>query len=138
MTRRGSLESRVARIEAQLAQPPASDLPLSRHEQRELAELEHERRERFSKPIDSMDLHELADFQAWSCSDGGQAARLDQLRERARPPEEAAEKRALEMAIGSMDRGQLDAFMKTMASCSPEPAEEIAHDDHDLPGVIAE
>ena len=82
--RRGSLESRVARIEAQLAEPPASDLPLSRHEQRELAELEHERRERFSKPIDSMDLHELADFQAWSCSDGGQAARLDQLRERAR------------------------------------------------------
>ena len=49
MTRRGSLESRVARIEAQLAEPPASDLPLSCHEQRELAELEHERRERFSK-----------------------------------------------------------------------------------------
>ena len=122
MTRRGSLESRVARIEAQLAEPPASDLPLSRHEQRELAELEHERRERFSKPIDSMDLHELADFQAWSCSDGGQAARLDQLRERARSPEERAVCRAVCLAIAAMDAETLDLFMEAMASCSPEPA----------------
>ena len=122
MTRRGSLESRVARIEAQLAEPPASDLPLSRHEQRELVELERAHQARFPGEIDEWDAAMLADFMAYSCADHGPAARLDHLRRRARPPEEIAAERALEMAIGSMDRDQLDAFMEAMASCSPEPA----------------
>ena len=115
--------ARIERLERSLAAPPASTLPLSRFEQRELLALEADRAARFPRPIDSMDLHELADFLSWSAGDGhGSAQRLDQLRQRNRGQEQIAADLAFELAIGVMDRGQLDDFMAEMALLSSEPA----------------
>ena len=121
-TRRGALENRVERIERAIAEPPQVDQPLSRHELRELRELEQARQARFPGEIDQWDAAMLADFTVYSAGAGGMAQRLDHLRRRSHGREQTASDLALEMAIGSMDRDQLDAFMEAMASCSPEPA----------------
>ena len=55
--RRASLEGRVERIERAIAEPPASTLPLSRFEQRELLALEADRAARF-----------LARSTPWTCT----------------------------------------------------------------------
>ena len=118
--RRASLEGRVERIERAIAEPPPVEQPLSRHELRELLELERERALQFPVPIDDMAADELTAFMAYHCN--GASTRLAHLRERARSPEERAEGRAMTVAIEAMSADTLAEFMAEMALCSPEPA----------------
>ena len=112
---RDSRLARIERLEARLVvELPAADLPLNRVEVAELAELQREYSSRFPADVDDMSMAELDDFLGWHA--GEQAARMAHLADRARPPQQRAEDRALALAINSMDLETLDLFMAEMSS----------------------
>jgi hypothetical protein len=112
---------RIERIERSLVDPPPADVPLSRHELRELLELERDYDRRFPE-IDAMDQGHLDEFLVYHCASGGAAERLEHLRARNRSPAERASIAATEIALESMTLDELDQFMA--ARTAAEQAEQ--------------
>lgn len=103
MTKRAALERRVEALEQEHQVGP-----LSPAEAAELERLEAAFDREFPGPLADMTDDNLGDFIRWHSSDA--AARVAELRERSRSPEQdAADRRQLARLLG-IDVGDLDAF----------------------------